>query len=304
MFAAAPLIELAHAVDADIVLPHVLDDGLRVFDKALPVLVESVIIRRQLELLTFRGGAILAEQLLRHELECEQTVGDVLCEQPVKRVSHHGVRRMAVDDGTVGDGGRTADFQAETVERACADRFAGACHDALRHFVRGRLGERQYENLFGGGAFCGKQPCDISDDGGGFACSRAREHEGVVTCAGDRADLLVAQFVLFDIADDVTRFVDAVGWQQRLRDSSRNLSRLLGLSGPRRLGVVGILGRGLRLPGLLRLIFRAQHVLQHPQQSHDAPSMRFQTAARGNYNVGGARHAHVIDRIATLRTGT
>ena len=56
---------------------------------------------------------------------------------------------MAVDDGTVGDGGRTADFQAETVERACADRFAGACHDALRHFVRGRLGERQYENLFG-----------------------------------------------------------------------------------------------------------------------------------------------------------
>ena len=100
-----------------------------------------------------------------------------------------------------------------------------------------------------------------------------------MTCAGDRADLLVAQFVLFDIADDVTRFVDAVGWQQRLRgelcrplrlvllrgmrlqlrlrDSSRNLSRLLGLSGPRRLGVVGILGRGLRLPGLLRLIFRA-----------------------------------------------
>ena len=109
------------------------------FDKALPVLVESVIIRRQLEILTFRGGAILAEQLLRHELECEQTVGDVLCEQPVKRVSYHGVRRMAVDDGTVGDGGRTADFQAETVERACADRFAGACHDALRHFVRGRL---------------------------------------------------------------------------------------------------------------------------------------------------------------------
>lgn len=161
MFAAAPLIELAHAVDADIVLPHVLDDGLRVLDKALPVLVESVIIRRQLEILTFRGGAILAEQLLRHELECEQTVGDVLCEQPVKRVSYHGVRRMAVDDGTVGDGGRTADFQAETVERACADRFAGACHDALRHFVRGRLGERQYENLFGGGAFCGKQPCDI-----------------------------------------------------------------------------------------------------------------------------------------------
>ena len=341
MFAAAPLIELAHAVDADIVLPHVLDDGLRVLDKALPVLVESVIIRRQLEILTFRGGAILAEQLLRHELECEQTVGDVLCEQPVKRVSYHGVRRMAVDDGTVGDGGRTADFQAETVERACADRFAGACHDALRHVARGRLGERQYENLFGGGAFCGKQPCDISDDGSGFAGSRARKHEGVVTCAGDRADLLVAQFVLFDIADDVTRFVDAVGWQQRLRgelcrplrlvllrltalrltalrltlrrgmrlqlrlrDSSRNLSRLLGLSGPRRLGVVGILGRGLRLPGLLRLIFRAQHVLQHPQQSHDAPSMRFQIAARGNYNVGGARHAHVIDRIATLRTGT
>ena len=162
-----------------------------------------------------------------------------------------------------------------------------------------------------------------------------------MTCAGDRADLLVAQFVLFDIDDDVTRLVDAVGWQQRLRgelcrplrlvllrltalrltalrltlrrgmrlqlrlrDSSRNLSRLLGLSGPRRLGVVGILGRGLRLPGLLRLIFRAQHVLQHPQQSHDAPSMRFQIAARGNYNVGGARHAHVIDRIATLRTGT
>lgn len=157
-----------------------------------------------------------------------------------------------------------------------------------------------------------------------------------MTCAGDRADLLVAQFVLFDIADDATRLVDAVGWQQRLRgelcrplrlvllrltalrltlrrgmrlqlrlrDSSRNLSRLLGLSGPRRLGVVGILGRGLRLPGLLRLIFRAQHVLQHPQQSHDAPSMRFQIAARGNYNVGGARHAHVIDRIATLRTGT
>ena len=341
MFAAAPLIELAHAVDADIVLPHVLDDGLRVLDKALPVLVESVIIRRQLEILTFRGGAILAEQLLRHELECEQTVGDVLCEQPVKRVSYHGVRRMAVDDGTVGDGGRTADFQAETVERACADPFAGACHDALRHFVRGRLGERQYENLFGGGAFCGKQPCDISDDGSGFAGSRARKHEGVVTCAGDRADLLVAQFVLFDIADDATRLVDAVGWQQRLRgelcrplrlvllrltalrltalrltlrrgmrlqlrlrDSSRNLSRLLGLSGPRRLGVVGILGRGLRLPGLLRLIFRAQHVLQHPQQSHDAPSMRFQIAARGNYNVGGARHAHVIDRIATLRTGT
>lgn len=249
----------------------------------------------------------------------------------VPRRSTHGRH-----DGTVDDGGRTADFQAETVERACADRFAGACHDALRHFVRGRLGERQYENLFGGGAFCGKQPCDISDDGSGFAGSRARKHEGVVTCAGDRADLLVAQFVLFDIADDVTRLVDAVGWQQRLRgelcrplrlvllrltalrltlrrgmrlqlrlrDSSRNLSRLLGLSGPRRLGVVGILGRGLRLPGLLRLIFRAQHVLQHPQQSHDAPSMRFQTAARGNYNVGGARHAHVIDRIATLRTGT
>lgn len=62
-----------------------------------------------------------------------------------------------------------------------------------------------------------KQPCDISDDGSGFACSRARKHEGVVTCAGDRADLLVAQFVLFDIADDVTRLVDAVGWQQRLR---------------------------------------------------------------------------------------
>lgn len=101
--------------------------------------------------------------------------------------------------------------------------------------------------------------------------------------------------------------IDVAAWQRlqlRLRDSSRNLSRLLALSGPRRLGVVGILGRGLRLPGLLRLIFRAQHVLQHPQQSHDAPSMRFQTAARGNYNVGGARHAHVIDRIATLRTGT
>ena len=336
MFAAAPLIELAHAVDADIVLPHVLDDGLRVFYKALPVLVESVIIRRQLEILTFRGGAILAEQLLRHELECEQTVGDVLCEQPVKRVSYHGVRRMAVDDGPAGDGGCAADFQAETVECAGADRLAGACHDALRHFVRGRLGERQHENLFGGGALGGEQPCDVADDGGGFAGSRAREHEGVMAGAGDRADLLVAQFVLFDIADDVTRFVDAVGWQQRLRgelcrplrlvllrltalrltlrrgmrlqlrlrDSSRNLSRLLGLSGPRRLGVVGILGRGLRLPGLLRLIFRAQHVLQHPQQSHDAPSMRFQTAARGNYNVGGARHAHVIDRIATLRTGT
>ena len=124
---------------------------------------------------------------------------------------------MAVDDGTVGDGGRTADFQAETVERACADRFAGACHDALRHFVRGRLGERQYENLFGGGTLGGKQPCDISDDGSGFAGSRARKHEGVVTCAGDRADLLVAQFVLFDCADCRARLLDSLGRQQRLR---------------------------------------------------------------------------------------
>lgn len=336
MFAAVAFVERAHAVDADIVLPHMLDDGLRVFNEVLPILVEIVIIRRQLEILAFRGGAILAEQLLRHQFERQQTVGDVLCEQPVKRVSYHGVRRMAVDDGTVGDGGCAADLQPKTMECAGADRLAGACHDALRHLVRGRLGERQHENLFGGGALGGEQPGDVADDGGGFAGSRTREHEGVMAGSGDRADLLVAQFVLFDIADDVTRFVDAVGWQQRLRgelcrplrlvllrltalrltlrrgmrlqlrlrDSSRNLSRLLGLSGPSRLGVVGILGRGLRLPGLLRLIFRAQHVLQHPQQSHDAPSMRFQTAARGNYNVGGARHAHVTDRIATLRTGT
>ena len=44
MFAAAPLIELAHAVDADIVLPHVLDDGLRVLDSrfaAAPYLPNS-----------------------------------------------------------------------------------------------------------------------------------------------------------------------------------------------------------------------------------------------------------------------
>ena len=67
-----------------------------------------------------------------------------------------------------------------------------ACHDTLRHVARGRLGERQYENFFRGGALRGEQPCDISDDGGGFACSRAREHEGIVARSCDCTDLLVA----------------------------------------------------------------------------------------------------------------
>ena len=148
MFAAAPLIELAHAVDADIVLPHVLDDGLRVLDKALPVLVESVTIRRQLEILTFRGGAILAEQLLRHELECEQTVGDVLCEQ------RSTVSRTTAFDAWPSMMGRLAMVAARQISRPrlwnVHARIVCRClHDALRHFVRGRLGERQYENLFG-----------------------------------------------------------------------------------------------------------------------------------------------------------
>lgn len=145
MFAAAPLIELAHAVDADIVLPHVLDDGLRVLDKALPVLVESVIIRRQLEILTFRGGAILAEQLLRHELECEQTVGDVLCEQ------RSNVSRTTAFDAWPSMMGRLAMVAARRFPgRDCGTCMArillpGACHDALRHFVRGRLVNDKHE---------------------------------------------------------------------------------------------------------------------------------------------------------------
>ena len=217
VFAAAAFVELAHTVDTDAVLTHMLDDGLRVFDEILLVLVEAVIIRRQLEILAFRGFAVFAEQFLRHEFECQQTVADVFRKQLLECVADHRVRRVPVDDGTVGDGGRAADFQAETVERACADRFAGACHDTLRHVARGRLGERQYENFFRGGVLRGEQPCDISDDGGGFACSRAREHEGIVARSCDCTDLLVAQIVLFDFADGRADLVDTFGCQQRLR---------------------------------------------------------------------------------------
>ena len=71
-----------------------------------------------------------------------------------------GVQTCALPIWTVGDGGRAADFQAETVERACADRFAGACHDTLRHVARGRLGERQYENFFRGAARAMQQAID------------------------------------------------------------------------------------------------------------------------------------------------
>ena len=106
---------------------------------------------------------------------------------------------------------------AETVERACADRFAGACHDTLRHVARGRLGERQYENFFRGGALRGEQPCDISDNGGGFACSRAREHEGIVARSCDCTDLLVAQIMLFDFADDILHPLNLLGREHWLR---------------------------------------------------------------------------------------
>ena len=131
MLATAPFVELAHAADVDVVLPHVLDDGLRAFNETLLVLVETVVVRRQLEIFTFRGGTVFAEQFLRHELERQQAVGDVLFEQSFERGAHYAVRRMPGDDGTIGDGRCTADFQAETVERACADRFAGTCHDAV-----------------------------------------------------------------------------------------------------------------------------------------------------------------------------
>lgn len=87
----------------------------------------------------------------------------------------------------------------------------------MRHVVRGFPGERQHEDLLGRGTFRGEQPCDVADDGGGFAGSRTREHEGVMAGSGDCADLFVAQVVLFDFADDRARLVDSFGWKQRLR---------------------------------------------------------------------------------------
>ena len=284
MLAAAPLVELAHAVDVDVVLPHVLDDGLRVFDEALLVLVEAVIVRRQLEILVFRGSAVLAEQFLRHELERQQTVVDILCEQPFERGAYHAIRRVSVDDGAFRDGGCAADLQPKTMECAGADRLAGACHDAMRHVVRGFPGERQHEDLLGRGTIRGEQPCDVADDGGGFAGSRTREHEGVMAGSGDCADLFVAQLMLFDCADCFARLLDSLGRQQRLRTELCALLRLSGAlgrpCGTCGFGCCGGLGcrRGFdtfagrsRLLRRMRLVIWAKYVFQRSQQSHGAP---------------------------------
>ena len=110
------------------------------------------------------------------------------------------------------------------MEGACANDFAGALRDAARHFVGGSFGERQHQNLFGSGGSCVQQPCDIADDGSGFAGSRTCKHQRIVTSSGDGADLLVVQIMLFDFADDIPRPCNLFGGKQRLRH--KLLSRL------------------------------------------------------------------------------
>lgn len=162
--------------------------------------------------------------MFRHQLECEQTVGDARGEQLVEDGFDRLIRHILVDDRPVCDGGAPADLKAETVEGAGAYGRAGLRLNAGGHLVSGFASEREHENLIGLRLAGVQQPCDIPHDGGGFAGSGTGQNQGVVCRAHDGADLFVAQLVLFDVANRASGVRDGGGVQERLRFKSSGVA--------------------------------------------------------------------------------